>query len=47
VKVLVKSSVRWSSLVQEWEAAYGEFTSTKFWQQYLKLKERTNSQVKA
>ena len=47
VKVLVKSSVKWSSLVQEWEAAYGEFTSTKFWHQYLKLKERANSDVKA
>lgn len=47
LKAVATSSFKWPSAIAEWKAAYGEFTSTKFWHQYLGLKERANSEVKA
>jgi len=37
-KVVARSSIKWSSISKEWKNASKEFTSTRFWQQYLGLK---------
>ncbi|HCF30627.1 MAG TPA: glycosyl transferase family 2, partial [Cyanobacteria bacterium UBA11049] len=47
VKAVATSSFKWGATMAEWKAAYAEFTSTKFWQQYLGLKDKTNSKVEA
>ncbi|GET40117.1 glycosyltransferase family 2 protein [Microseira wollei] len=36
--VAAKSSIEWSSVSKEWKSAAKEMTSTRFWQQYLRLK---------
>lgn len=37
-KIAAISSIKWSSISKEWKTASKELTSTRFWQQYLGLK---------
>lgn len=47
VKAVITISFKGPSAIAQWKAAYSEFTSIKFWQQYLGLKDRANSKVEA
>lgn len=37
--VIIKSSIRWSSVSSEWRNAFSRLTSMEFWREYLKLNE--------
>jgi len=39
LKVIIKSTTKWSVINLEWKTAATELTSPSFWQQYLKLEE--------
>lgn len=41
LQVIIKNSIKWSSINSEWRNAFDRLTSVEFWRKYLRLNEQT------